>query len=261
MEIAAAVASGTSAVTIPKIDDVATAVAVAPFSSQISPSATTFVSGNAQDPLKAAFLTYSRVDMCDNSTKYTFGRYNPRPANPKHVENMVENYKHNKVLRWEVRNAIPVAYSGRTLKIPPVMEVPADPVQGLTRLEECFTTTVTELLPFGGQHRYLALLALIKEAKAYIAKSSKGQTAETLSQEIQKLEASLTTSAESQIPYINAVIQERRSELAALENELSHYQSYVQGGGHWLVVVYDDGRSIVLLCCSHLFLINTWSIP
>lgn len=196
--------------------------------------------------ISEALLGYARVDMADPELRMAFGKFNPRPYDPKEVTKLVGSFKAEGVKRWELAHAIPIGLPSSILRTSQLRaQIPSDS-KNLPELKNVLQHDLYQLEPYGGQHRYYAIRRLVQEAERWVKGGGRNAIARKEKQ-LQEAQASARDSKDAaEAPGKDKIVRVLKQELALLRIETEEQEDILRIRGQWLVAVYDAGMYYVL---------------
>ena len=182
------------------------------------------------------------MDLTDADLWFRFGTINDRPVKAAEVTKLVASFMSTGIARWDDQNAIPVAYSSISMRSAmAVKTLLPDPMQ-YPQLKFMFNKdTLTEVSPYGGQHRYHAIRRILQEAEIFVAQSEANST--TLSKALHDAETALhNNNNKRDHKTLRGRVANRRAELEKHSQLAKIYHKIIADGGHWLVKIYATGE-------------------
>lgn len=201
------------------------------------------VEEDINEEIEEAIMTYAWVDLADPDLTFVFGDMNPRTVNPVEVTKLIGSFLANQVRRWSKEYVIPVGFTREALKeemfvktLTPRMKLPSLKAMAIGRL--------TEVRPFGGQHRHAAITKLAEDSGKWLAEEVKRGRHEQLKNAVSSLSAEIGKDDVDALDGegMKRALVQRRLDLEEYEREVKSRKEIIEQGAKWMVVVYDYGE-------------------
>lgn len=164
--------------------------------------------------------------MTDESVQHIWGAVNDRPVIPKHVQELIKEFKATTIRRCARDTAIPLVIREELLSTNESFCNKSEPCGDIAvypSLQEVIT--VTSVAPLGGQHRYQAIRLHVAQSKKWLDRSEKEE--QVLLTCVSKAEKD-----ETKLNQLNETLRK-------LQGEMAERQRDVENGGKWLYAIYN----------------------
>ena len=190
-----------------------------------------------------SFMSFARVDLCDENVVYAFGSINPRPLSRPAVNKLADSFRATGIDRWNPKHAMPVAYPEMGMRADlAVKTVQNDPTNYPMLTTLFHDTTLTEITLYGGQHRYYAQLNVYNDAQKFIKDADAKESRNELTVAFEEAEGRLKACKKAELrPQLERAVVKRRADLIEFDEEYERNQTIVRERGFWLVEVYAKG--------------------